>query len=139
MAAVAITATGFIPSSLATIVEDVTAGAAVTRGQGVYLESASNTYKLYDADSATAEAKVWAGFACQDVGVGQKFDLCTKDPALALGGTIAAGTTLWGSTTAGGVTTTIADLVSGTKVTVLGNATASGVVNYNPVPGGTVP
>jgi hypothetical protein len=138
MGAISITAGSFIPSSLATIVEDVVAGAALTQGQSVYLDTSTNTYKLYDADGA-GEAKNWAGFACQAVASGQKFDLCIKDPALALGGTVAIGDTVWGSPTAGAVTKTFADLVTNCKTTVVGVATASGIVNFDPVSGGVIP
>lgn len=135
MADISLTAANFLPSSNASILHDCVAGATLTRGQSLYYDSATSTYKLFDADGASA-LQEFAGLACQDIASGQKFDVCTKDPDLKLGGTLASGDNVWGSATAGGVTKTVGDLATGMRVWSLGVATSTTNMNFNPVRGG---
>jgi hypothetical protein len=133
MADISITAANFITSANASLIQG-TAGATLTRGQPLYYDSASGTYKLYVATSTTTDTFV--GFACEDAAAGQVFLIVTKDPALQLGGTLAVGDTVWLSLS--GVTKTFADLVSTWRIYTIGvcTATSSNVVNFDPVRGG---
>lgn len=133
MADISITVANFITSPNATLIQGV-AGATLTRGLPLYYDSAAGTYKLYVATSTTTDTFV--GFAAEDAAAGQQFLICTKDPALQLGGTLAVGDTVWLSLS--GVTKTFADVVSTWRVYVVGvcTATSLNVVNFNPVRGG---
>jgi hypothetical protein len=131
MADIAITATAFIPSANATVIQGI-AGATLTRGQPVYLDSVSGTYKLYVGTSVTTDGL--AGLVCEDVASGQPCLILTKDPALVLGGTLVTGDTVW--TSVSGLTKTFADLVSTWRIWVAGVATSSTVMNFLPVKGG---
>lgn len=137
MAAISITAANVIPSSAATSVTGV-AGATITTGQLLYIDTtASNVLKLCDADASALAATV-AGIARHGASAGQKITYITRDPALVLGATILAGDTLWASPTAGGITKTIGDLVSGNYVTSLGVMTSTTVCNFQITAGGLV-
>ncbi|HKP92330.1 MAG TPA: hypothetical protein VJS88_00410 [Chthoniobacterales bacterium] len=132
MADISITAASFVPSANATLVQGI-AGGTLTRGMPVYYDSATGTYKQFDASNSSKYE--FAGLACEDVASGQPLFVCTKDPALTLGGTVSVGDTIWGSAT--GVTKTIGDLTTGWRVWVLAVCTAaSNIVNFNPVRGG---
>jgi hypothetical protein len=131
MADIAITATAFIPSANATLIQGI-AGATLTRGQPLYFDSAAGTYKLYVATNVLTDGFV--GFACEDAAAGQPIMIVTKDPALALGGTLVNGDTVWLSLS--GVTKTFADLVSTWRIWTAGVATSTTVMNFSPVKGG---
>jgi hypothetical protein len=136
MADISITAANVVPSANATLIQGV-AGEAVTRGQTLYYDSAAGTYKKFDANDTAKDTLV--GLACEDAAAGQPLIVCTKDPALALGGTVAIGDTVWGSATAGGLTKTFADLVTGWRVYVVGVANAANTINFDFVRGGIIP
>ena len=131
MSDIAITATAFIPSANATVIQGI-AGATLTRGQPVYLDTVAGTYKLYVATSVNTDAL--AGLACEDVAAGQPMLIVVKDPALVLGGTLVIGDTVW--TSLSGLTKTFADLVSTWRIWTAGVATSSTVMNFSPVKGG---
>jgi len=131
MADIAITATAFIPSANATIIQGI-AGATLTRGQPLYFDSAAGTYKLYVATNVLTDGFV--GFACEDAAAGQPLLVVIKDPALALGGTLVTGDTVWLSLS--GVTKTFADLVSTWRIWTAGVATSTTVMNFLPCKGG---
>jgi hypothetical protein len=133
MSDISITATAFVPSANASIING-TAGEAVTRGQTLYYDSSAGTYKLFDANDTTKD--ILAGLACEDASTGQPLLICTKDPALAMGAALSTGDTLWGSATAGGSTKTVGDLASGWRIWVLGVANATNTINFDPVKGG---
>jgi len=131
MANITITAANFIPSANATIIQG-TAGATLTRGTPVYLDTASNTYKALVLTATTTDTL--AGLACEDAASGQPILIVSRDPALAIGGTCASGDTIWCSNT--GITLTFADLIATWRIIVVGVATASGVINFDPCRGG---
>jgi hypothetical protein len=133
MADLAITATAFVPSANATLLQGV-AGEAVTRGQSLYYDSGTGTYKLFDANDVTKDQ--FFGLACEDATTNQPLMVCTKDPALALGGTLAVGDRVYGSATPGGLTKTEADLATGWRIWTIGVANAANVINFSPVKGG---
>lgn len=127
MAAISITAANVIASANAQRIRGYNAGATITAGQAVYLDS-SSTWQLTDADlSATAADCV--GIAENGASAGQPLSVVTSDPSFTLGGTVAAGDTIYTSPTAGGVTKTQADLVTGVYTTILGVAISATKVN----------
>ena len=133
MADIAITAANFIPSSGATLVKGIY-GEAITRGLPLYISDTTTspkTYKKFDASNSSKNQ--FAGLACDDASTGQDGLVCTADPALALGGTVAAGDTVWASAT--GLTKTIADLTAGWLIWVIGVANAANVINFSPTKG----
>lgn len=131
MADISITPANFIPSANATIIQGI-AGATITRGKPLYLDTAAGTYKLLVLTSTTTDTL--AGLACEDAAAGQPILIVTKDPALAIGGTCASGDTIWTSNT--GLTLTQADLVSTWRINFVGVGTSSGVINFDPARGG---
>jgi hypothetical protein len=126
---VSITAANVVPSASAKIKRG-TAGAALTAGQLVYLESSTNTLKLADANSATAEARVVAGIVINSAPTGGPVHYVWRDPALVLGGTTAKGTIYVLSATAGGVAPA-ADLTAGWYPHVLAVGVSATVVAFD--------
>lgn len=137
MADISITAASVIPSasSSATKVQKVLA-ATVTAGQTLYL-LANGTVGLADANVAAPVSTVY-GIAANGGAAGQTITVIREDPALAIGATLTIGDTLWQSATAGGITITASDNVSGMYVTSLGVAVSTTAFNFNPVAAGAV-
>lgn len=100
-----------------------TAGASVTAGQAVYLDTTTNTLKLAQCDGTTAEATA-AGIALHASASGQPLTYAGHGSTINIGATTAKTTTYHLSATAGGVCPE-ADLVSTNKRTRLGYATAT--------------
>jgi hypothetical protein len=109
--------------------EHGTAGAAVTAGQTVYLDPATNTYKLADANSGTADARVTSGLALHAAASGQPLAVHTSGP-LTIGATVTAGVGYYQSSTPGGICP-VADLASGAYPTLIGFATSATVINVD--------
>jgi hypothetical protein len=125
MADISITGTSTVAGSGARIVEG-TAGAALTGGQVVYLDSATNTYKLADCNSATAAVRSPAGIALHSAASGQPIAVQTAG-SLTLGGTLTAGVVYYLSGTPGGVRP-VADNTTGDYPVALGIATSTTVL-----------
>lgn len=124
-----ITPGSVIASKQAKVVTRV-AGATITAGQAVYLDTTTKTEKLADADGATPLYKV-EGIALNGASTGQRIFVCTEDPGLTLGATLVIGDTIWLSATAGGITKTAAEgVATGSFVAVLGVATSTTKVNF---------
>lgn len=137
MAAISITASGVLPSAAATIQQGI-AGAAITQGQTLYVDTAnSNVLKLGDSDASALTATI-AGIAITAASTGQKVLYVTKDPAFTLGATILSGDDLWASPTAGGITKTQADLVATNYKVHLGVMTSTTTANINITQGGLI-
>lgn len=140
MAAISITVANVLPSNANAALWGF-AGAAITQGQSLYVDTANNNVlKLYDADGV-APANVFAGISINAASIGQPIDYIHDDPSFTFGGTVLQGDTIWGSPTAGGITKTQADLIAGTKVTFLGIAISTTTMILSPVTpstGGTV-
>lgn len=137
MAAISITAANVIPSTSAVITYGV-AGATITQGQLVYIDTGdSNKIKLADSDASSLASTV-AGLAISGASSGQRVYYITSDPGLTLGATILAGDTLWASPTAGGITKTAGDLVATNYVTTVGVMTSTTVCNFKITRGGQV-
>ena len=76
MADLTITAANVLPGSNA-VTENGLLGATVTAGQAVYKEAATGTWKLSDADSATAEVRTVGGIALNG-GAHRQFQLLAQ-------------------------------------------------------------
>lgn len=129
MADLAITATSVVPGANASIDRTRFAGAAITAGQPVYLDAATNTYKLSDADSGTAALRVVNGIAISGAAAGQPIAVQTGGP-LTLGATLAVGVMYYLSKTAGAICP-VADLTTGAYPTALGFAISASVLQVN--------
>lgn len=138
MADIAITAANVLKSSAGSTATG-TAGATITAGQCLYIDTGdSNKLKLADADG-TSPANTVAGIALHAALSGQPITYVTADTGFTFGGTgtIATGA-LYLSDTPGGITQTIADLEAGDKVISLGVLTSTTVLNLRVVTGGTI-
>ena len=99
------------------------AGATITAGQPLYLDSTVNTLKLAQSDGTAAEADA-VGIALHAAGSGQPVTYAGHGTTLNIGATTAKTTTYMVSATAGGIAPQ-ADLVSTNKIVRLGYATAT--------------
>lgn len=103
--------------------ESGTAGATITAGQALYLDSATNTLKLAQCDGTAAEADV-VGVSLHASLSGQPIAYAKNGAALNIGATTAKTTAYVLSAAAGGICPQ-ADLVSTNKIVYLGYATAT--------------
>jgi hypothetical protein len=126
MSDLSITAANVLAGSGARTV-DGTAGASVTAGQVVYLDSATNTYKLADCDSATAAVRSPDGIALHAAASGQPLEVLTRGP-ITIGATMTAGVAYYLSPNAGGICP-VADVLSGDYPTIVGIATSTTVLD----------
>lgn len=117
MADLTITAGDVVPSSTASTLHG-TAGATITAGQAVYLDTTTNTYKLCDAD--VAASAVCAGIALNGASSGQPITILT-DGQITIGATVTRGTAYYVSLTAGGICP-VADISTGDYVSLIGIA-----------------
>jgi hypothetical protein len=133
MADISITAASVAASSAASKVTGV-AGATITAGQVVYLDTTTNTYKLADSNLSAAAAKE-AGIALDSATAGQPLTIVRSDPSFTLGGTVAAGAVVVLSATAGAIAP-VADLATGMYTTVLGVGIGSNKIKLQPIVSG---
>jgi hypothetical protein len=112
----------------------VTLAEAVTAGQPGYITT-TGTAGLADAN--VLAKSVVAGYFESGGSTGQKVNLVTKDPAANLGITNTIGDILILSATAGAIAPP-ADAAAGMYVTVLGVATSTTLVNFDPIAAGAV-
>lgn len=103
-----------------------TAGASLTAGQVVYLDSAAGTYKLADTDSATAAVRSPAGIALNAASSGQPVAVLTSGP-ITIGATVAVGDVYYLSGTAGGLAP-FADVAAGDYPCIIGICTSTSVL-----------
>ena len=138
MAAISITASSVLKSSTGSVSVGV-AGASITAGQAVYIDTGdSNKIKLADANG-TAPANTFAGIALNAASSGQPVSYCTNDSSgFTIGATVLAGDTIWLSPTAGGITKTESDLIAGCTKIVIGNMLTTTTMNLNPNVGGVI-
>jgi hypothetical protein len=129
MADLSITAASVVAGSGATIDRSHNAGAAITAGQVVYLESSSSTYKLADCNSATAEVRTPAGIALNGAASGQPLAVCTKG-SVTIGATLTAGVAYYLSGTAGGIRP-VADNTTGDYPALIGMASSTTALVVN--------
>lgn len=138
MADITITAASVIPSSSA-VIEYGVAGATITQGQPLYVDTAdSNKLKLADCDAASP-ANVFAGLSLNAASTGQKVAYCSKDlGGFTIGATVSSGDDIYLSPTAGRITATKADILSGDTVVHLGVMLTTTTLKLNPTTGGTI-
>ena len=106
-----------------------TAGATITAGQTVYLDSATGKYKLGDANASAATAAI-KGIAAVNCSDGQPIQVGYWDDDFTPGATLTNGTVYVASATAGGIAPA-ADLTTGWYPTVLyvAKSTTKSVLN----------
>lgn len=137
MADISITAASVAKSANGSTTQG-TAGATITAGQALYIDTTdANKLKLADSDG-TSPANIVAGIALHAALAGQPITYLTSDPAFTFGGTVLAGDTIWLSDTPGGVTKTFGDLEAGDTIVVLGVMTTTAVMNFRPLTGGAI-
>ena len=138
MADISITATGVLKSSTGSVSVG-TAGATITAGQAVYVDTGdSNKIKLADADGASP-AFTFAGIALNAASSGQPVSYCTNDTAgFTIGATLAAGDVIYLAPNPGGLTKTFADLLTTDKVVVVGVMLTTTTMNLTAIQGGAI-
>jgi hypothetical protein len=112
------------------------AGATITAGQVVYLDSSTSTYKLADINSATAAVRVPVGIALNGAASGQPVTVQTGGQ-VTIGATIAAGVFYYASGTAGGIRP-VADNTTGDYPAVVGFGVSTTVMQVQIVRSGVV-
>lgn len=130
-----ITAASVLPASDATT-EAGTAGATITAGQVVYLDTSDSKYKLADTDSATAAVRSPRGIALHGASSGQPLKILTKG-GVTIGATVAVGASYWLSGTAGGICP-VADVAAGDYPAFLGIGTSTTAIKVNITEAGAV-
>lgn len=138
MAAISVTASSVLKSSTGSRTTGI-AGATITQGQAVYVDTSdSNKIKLADANG-TAPANTCAGIAENSASAGQPISYVTTDSGgFTIGATVLAGDMIWVHTTPGAITKTFADLTSGCTVIPLGSMLTTTTLNLQPIVGGVV-
>ncbi len=131
MANVTITASDVAPGANVKQVKGV-AGATITAGQALYLDAATNTYKLA---SATAEdTAAFRGVALCGASTGQPVVMAKTDTDLDLGNQLSVGEVYVVSATAGAIAP-VSDLVVGNFVSLVGISNASDSLSVTSEPG----
>lgn len=128
MADLTITAASVIMGTGASI-KHGTAGATITAGQQLYLDTATDTWKLADSNSATAAVRVPSATALHASLAGQPITVLTGGP-ITIGATLTAGVAYYLSDTPGGICP-VADVGSGEYVTIIGIATSTTVLDVD--------
>lgn len=104
-----------------------TAGAAITAGQTVYLDSADSRFKLADCDSATAALRSPVGIALHAALAGHPLTVLSSGP-ITIGAPLTVGVAYYLSGNAGGICP-VADLATGDYPTIIGIATSATVLD----------
>ena len=139
MADVAITAANVAKVSGSTTTDTGIAGATITAGQLVYLDSGTNTIKLADSNLSQAAANT-IGIALHGSLSGQPIQYAIGGD-ITIGGTVTVAGVYVTSANAGGLAP-VADLVSGMYTKVIGvglSATVLSIINRGPSTLVTVP
>ncbi len=124
MAAISITAANVLHSSSATIFTG-TAGATITQGQPIYLDTVTNTYKLANALTNSPVA----GVAMVGASTNQDMVICSRDPNFAGGFTSSTGNVILVGNTAGTIQP-YEDKATGWYVTSLGVMISTTRMNF---------
>lgn len=132
MADVSVTAASVVPST-DTQVADGVAGATITAGQTVYLDSATSTYKLADANASSTTAAT-VGIAMNGASAGQYLKVATTG-TITPGFTVTTGEIYVQSATAGGIAPK-ADLASGHYPVIIGIGTSASLLKLSMFRGG---
>lgn len=110
------------------------AGATVTAGQAVYLDTADNRYKLADSNGASALIRTPRGIALHGASSGQPLAILLRGD-ITIGATVTAGVAYYLSDTPGGLCP-VADLASGEYPCVIGIAKSTTVLSVQITPSG---
>jgi len=115
-----ITATSVAPGTGATLNKGYNAGATITQGKAVYLDTSTDppTWKLADANDASALVRTLGGVAVNSASTGQPLTVQTGGP-LTIGATVAAGSWYVLSATPGGIAP-VADQATGWYPSLVG-------------------
>lgn len=137
MANLTITAANVVPASGAINEYGYLAGASITRGQSVYLDTSANTWKLADSnDTAATAGSGGVGIALNDAGSGQPVAVQIGG-SLAFGSILTTGLIYCVSATAGSICP-YADLTTNDRVTILGVASSGTTLVVRPWATGVV-
>jgi hypothetical protein len=123
MADISLTASAVVPSSAA-VIRKATAGATITAGQLLYLDTADldaqgiGKAKLSDANGAAA-LRVVDGIAVNGASAGQPVEYVTYDPALAVAASDLTANQVWISSATPGGIAPVADLTTGWYLTAI--------------------
>lgn len=132
MADISITAANVVPGSDA-VRESGTAGATITAGQLVYLDTSDMKFKLADANGAAA-LRVPNGIALNGASNGQPL-VIQKGGDITIGGTMTAGIPYFLSDTPGGLCP-LPDIGAGEYSCIIGIAKSTSVLAVNIQPSG---
>jgi hypothetical protein len=132
MADISITAANVVPGSDA-VRESGTAGATITAGQLVYLDTSDMKYKLADANGAAA-LRVPNGIALNGASNGQPLSV-QKGGDITIGGTMTAGIPYFLSDTPGGLCP-LPDIGTGEYSCIVGIAKSTSVLAVSIQPSG---
>lgn len=133
MADLSITAANVVRGTDSTISTGI-AGATITAGQAVYLDTANNRYKLADNNGASALVRTPVGIALHGASAGQPLTILTGGD-VTIGATLTAGVAYYLSDTPGGICP-VADLLTGEYPTLIGIAKSTTVLDVNIQPSG---
>lgn len=106
------------------------AGEAVTAGKVIFLNSTTKKWALADSNSVTPEAREATAIALNGAALNQPLVGHTKGP-ITVGATLVPGTSYYLSDTQGGICT-LEDVGSGEYVCLLGIATSTAVLDFDP-------
>lgn len=126
MADIVVTATAVLPGSNA-VTENGVLGAAATAGQVLYKEAATGTWKLADADAATAEQRQATGFALNGGAIGQPVRVL-REGDMTMNAALTAGLGYFLSGLAAGGFCLVADVGAGEFVVPVGFAKSTTVL-----------
>jgi hypothetical protein len=132
MADISITAANVVPGSDA-VRESGTAGATITAGQLVYLDTSDMKFKLADSNGAAA-LRVPNGIALNGASNGQPLSV-QKGGDITIGGTLTAGIPYFLSDTPGGLCP-LPDIGAGEFSCIIGIAKSTSVLAVNIQPSG---
>ena len=138
MADIAITAASVLASASAQHRKEYNFGyASATAGQHVYLAT-TNLWQLVDSNAAVTgnELTALCGITLNGGGANQPADVCVYDTDFTPGGTLTNGSTVYSSTTAGGITHDVP--TTGAFPRILGIAKSTTKMVLNPTASGVV-
>lgn len=119
MADLTITAANVMPGANAQTVTGI-AGAALTAGKAVFLDTVTNTWKLAGSNSATVSERAANGIALNGASAGQPVEVQTGGD-ITIGAAVVQGVAYYTSGVAGGICP-VADIVAGMQSQVVGIA-----------------
>jgi hypothetical protein len=129
MADLSITAANVVAGTGSTK-ENGVAGETITAGQALYKDGTTGKWKKADTNSGTAGVRACTGIALNGASDGQPLAVLTKGP-ITIGATLTAGVAYYLSGTAGGICP-VGDLTTGDYPCLLGMATSTTVLNFQP-------